>query len=188
MDRVGLAVGKLQAAKIGMEQIVAKGVRRATCSVRGKSILMALGLSVLLVCLILNIILLSILNPSKVLVHVQTYGLRGPPSRPLHSFWTERLAVVVPVHQGDIHKALRSLEKWPVSCSSITRGNVDLVLYKAEAEDSSSKAVVQFLEETVGRCFANTKIVYGALTEQVGTLVVCFFFCLVGHVGVLNLD
>lgn len=79
----------------------------------------------------------------------------------------KRLAVVVPTHKGDFAKALASLAKWPTRCSPITRAHVDLILYKAEAQDEASTAALSVLEDTAGRCFADTKMVYGSLTEEV---------------------
>lgn len=87
----------------------------------------------------------------------------------------KRLAVVVPTHMGDFAKALASLAKWPTRCSSITRTHVDLILYKAEAPDPASTAALSVLEDTAGRCFANTKIIFGALTDQVRLL--ALFVC-----------
>lgn len=80
---------------------------------------------------------------------------------------TQRLAVVVPAHAGDLYRALASLSRWPSTCSPVTQAQVDLVLYKAETEDDLSYGALRLLENTAGRCFANTKIVYGALTKEV---------------------
>lgn len=49
----------------------------------------------------------------------------------------------------------------------MTRAHVDLVLYKAEAEDELSFGALRLLENTAGICFANTKIVHGSLTKEV---------------------
>lgn len=83
----------------------------------------------------------------------------------------ERLAVVVPVHEGDISRALSSLERWPSACSSITLSNVDLVLYKAEAPDGTSGSILSALRRAAGGCFAHTKVVYGDLGDEVSVYV-----------------
>lgn len=86
-----------------------------------------------------------------------------------------RMAVVVPTHAGDFNEALDSLQKWPTVCSPITKASVDLVLYKAEAEDGgkSAEIALPILEATAGKCFANTKIVFGALSKEVRTACQC---------------
>lgn len=84
-----------------------------------------------------------------------------------------RLAVVVPTHAGDLPETLKSLERWPTKCSSETKQYVDLVIYKAEGpDDATEKEALPRFRETAGSCFANTKIVYGDLSKEVG-LCVC---------------
>lgn len=80
-----------------------------------------------------------------------------------------RLAVVVPTHAGDLPETLKSLEKWPsTECSLETLHYVDLVIYKAEGpDDATEKEALPLFRETAGRCFANTKIVYGDLSKEV---------------------
>lgn len=89
---------------------------------------------------------------------------------------SRRLAVVVPAHAGDLYRALASLSKWPSACSPVTQANVDLVLYKAETEDELSYGALRLLQVTAGRCFAKTKIVYGALTKEVRNTLWCLGF------------
>lgn len=80
----------------------------------------------------------------------------------------QRLGVVVPAHKGDLPRAVSSLERWPVNCSPITKQNVDLVLYYAESDaDEAAAAAVPAIAESAGRCFANTRIVYANLDEEV---------------------
>lgn len=79
-----------------------------------------------------------------------------------------RLAVVVPAWRGDVDRALAAVARWPTACSAVTLSSVELVLYMAEAEEESSAAVLlPALERTAGRCFAQTKVVYAHLREQV---------------------
>lgn len=80
-----------------------------------------------------------------------------------------RLAVVVPAHGGDLRRALASLARWPKACSPVTLRHVELVLYYAGAEDDSgwSDDVLPELEQTGGRCFARTSVVFGNLTDEV---------------------
>lgn len=78
-----------------------------------------------------------------------------------------RLATVVPVHEGDVAQALASLAQWPNVCSPTTLAKMDLVLYKAEQPGKSSARIQAVVEETAGRCFANTKVVHGNLLPEV---------------------
>lgn len=80
-----------------------------------------------------------------------------------------RLAVVVPAHSGDLRRALASLARWPKACSRVTLQHVELVLYYAGTEDDSgwSDNVMPELEQTGGRCFARTSVVFGNLTDEV---------------------
>lgn len=85
-----------------------------------------------------------------------------------HSESAQRLGVIVPAHKGDLSRAVSSLERWPANCSPVTLENVDLVLYYAESvADEDAAAAVPTIAESAGRCFANTKIVYANLNEEV---------------------
>lgn len=77
-----------------------------------------------------------------------------------------RLAVVVPCYDGDLRRALSSMERWPRNCSPVTLYS-DLLLYKAEGDEESAKKILPILQQTAGQCFANTTIVYGHLAEEV---------------------
>lgn len=77
------------------------------------------------------------------------------------------MAVVVPVWEGDLDRALDSVSRWPSTCSEVTQNNVDLILYKAEGDEESSGTILPVLERTAGRCFSKTKIVYAHLAEEV---------------------
>lgn len=83
----------------------------------------------------------------------------------------ERLAVVVPCYEGDLERALASVARWPQACSPVTLSSVDLILYKAEGDEESAKTILPALEQTAGRCFADTKIVYGHLRDEVSSVV-----------------
>lgn len=82
---------------------------------------------------------------------------------------TQHLAVVVPAYQGDLDRAVASLERWPTNCSPLTVENVDLVLYYAEGEEDRSVVEVAAGEiaSTAGRCFANLRVVYAHLEKEV---------------------
>lgn len=79
----------------------------------------------------------------------------------------KRLAVIVPAHAGDLSRAIKSLEHWPKLCSSVTLEHADLVLYYAEGPDESTANAIPTLQETGGRCFANTRVIYAKLNEEV---------------------
>lgn len=78
-----------------------------------------------------------------------------------------RLAVVVPAWRGDVDRVLEAVARWPTVCSAVTLSKVELVLYKAEGEEESSAVLLPALENTAGRCFAKTKVVYAHLREEV---------------------
>lgn len=79
----------------------------------------------------------------------------------------EKLAVVVPSHNGDLQKALDSLARWPVTCHASTLQHADLVLYYAGGEEDGVAASIPDLEQTGGRCFASTRLVLADLTKEV---------------------
>lgn len=85
-----------------------------------------------------------------------------------------RLAVVVPVYEGDLDKSLKSMALWPKVCHEETLSKVDLVLYKAEREDEGTReSLPRALEETAGECFAETKVVYANLKDEVRRMSLC---------------
>lgn len=81
----------------------------------------------------------------------------------------KHLAVVVPAYRGDLDRAVASLERWPTNCSPLTVQSVDLVLYYAEGEEDRSavEEAAGAIAATAGRCFANLRIVYAHLEEEV---------------------
>lgn len=81
----------------------------------------------------------------------------------------QHLAVIVPVYRGDLSRAVSSLGRWPSTCSPLTESNADLVLYYAEGEEDAPTvtAAVEIISETAGSCFANTRLVYAHLSEEV---------------------
>lgn len=83
----------------------------------------------------------------------------------------QRLAVVVPAHGGDLRHVLTSVSRWPTLCSQVTLRHVELVLYYSGAADdpdwSGAGDVLSELEQTGGRCFARTNVLFGNLTEKV---------------------
>ena len=81
---------------------------------------------------------------------------------------SQRLAVIVPAHAGDLSRAVSALDRWPQACSPVTQQNVDLVLYYAEGEDDSGPSeALEGIAAGAGRCFESTKLVYANLNEEV---------------------
>lgn len=81
---------------------------------------------------------------------------------------SQRLAVVVPAHEGDLPRAVSALDRWPSTCSSVTQENVDLVLYYAEGKEDPEPAIaVDAISSGAGRCFSNTKLVYANMDPEV---------------------
>ena len=80
----------------------------------------------------------------------------------------QRLGVIVPAHRGDLDRAVSSLGRWPAKCSPVTQKNVDIVLYYAEGEeDTAAAAAMPKIVDSAGRCFADTRLVYANLSEEV---------------------
>ena len=79
----------------------------------------------------------------------------------------QRLGVVVPAYDGDLARAVSSLERWPAKCSPLTLKNADLVLYYAEEASSATESALDNISSTAGRCFSRTRIVYAHLSEEV---------------------
>lgn len=75
------------------------------------------------------------------------------------------LAVVVPMHGGDVARAMESMKKWPATCSSDTLRAVDLILYHAEYVEEND--LLAWLPFEASRCFRRTKVVNANLTEEV---------------------
>lgn len=86
----------------------------------------------------------------------------------------QKLAVVVPAYQGDLDRAVASLERWPTNCSPLTVENVDLVLYYAEGETDRSavEEAAGTIAATAGRCFGDLRIVYANLEDEVRSVLI----------------
>ena len=95
-------------------------------------------------------------------------GAVDPPELPPGDLG-HHLAVIVPVYRGDLSRAVSSLERWPSTCSPLTERNADLVLYYAEGEEDAPAvtAAVETISKTAGSCFANTRLLYAHLSEEV---------------------
>ncbi|CAM9264062.1 unnamed protein product [Choristocarpus tenellus] len=76
------------------------------------------------------------------------------------------MAVVVPAHEGDLDLALGSILQWPSKCSNLRRRNMDLIVYYAGREDSTSSRALDELKRSSVSCFKSTKIIYARLTEE----------------------
>lgn len=76
------------------------------------------------------------------------------------------LAVVVPIHDGDAARAMTAMSKWPTTCYSNTLTNMDLIIYKAEAVESTTDQLSQVPREASG-CFRGTKVITGNLIPEV---------------------
>lgn len=84
---------------------------------------------------------------------------------------SQRLAVVVPVYR-DFDRAVSFLERWPsANCPPATEHNVDLVLYYARGEDTSTAVTAAVGAENIvqraGRCFSKTRTVHAHVNEEV---------------------
>lgn len=90
-------------------------------------------------------------------------------AEPPQEYLGQHLGVIVPVYEGDLSRAVSSLERWPSTCSPLTKKNADLVLYYAEGEEDSPAvtAAVETMRYTAGRCFAETRLVYAQLSDEV---------------------
>lgn len=77
-----------------------------------------------------------------------------------------KLAVVVPIHEGDSDRAMAALSKWPTTCYSNTLMGMDLIIYKAEAITSASRPTM--VPDRASLCFRNTKVVSANLQPEVG--------------------
>lgn len=90
----------------------------------------------------------------------------------VHGSSSGRLAVVVPIQQGDLSRAVGSLQRWPWTCSPVTQHSVDLVVYYAHmADEADGDAAVtqatQTIAETAGHCFSTTRVVHAHLDGEV---------------------
>lgn len=112
--------------------------------------------------------LVSVLGANPLPVHQDLSDLQtASPRANSPAVPPKRLAVVVPAHAGDLSRAIKSLEHWPKLCSSETLEHADLVLYYAEGPNETTANVIPTLQESGGRCFANTRVVYANLDEEV---------------------
>lgn len=80
--------------------------------------------------------------------------------------WNRKLAIVVPVHQGDKHRAVESLQKWPSKCHTLTMQNVDLVLYQAESATNEAD-LLALVADGPAKCFREVSVVSGNLLPEV---------------------
>lgn len=82
---------------------------------------------------------------------------------------TKLLAVVVPTHAGDLEDAVVALSKWPNICSAITRHRMQLVLYYSGGKEDKawSEGIIDAVEQTGGRCFQRTRVVFAQLDDEV---------------------
>lgn len=81
--------------------------------------------------------------------------------------WTDRkLAIVVPIHEGDKGRALKSLQKWPSKCHPLTVQNVDLILYKAESVTNEAELLAPVVKGPA-KCFRLTSVVSANLLPEV---------------------
>lgn len=96
----------------------------------------------------------------------------------VHGSSSGRLAVVVPTQQGDLSRAVGSLQRWPWTCSPETQRSVDLVVYYGQmADEADGDAAVtqatQTIAETAGLCFSTTRVVYAHLDAEVRREIGC---------------
>ena len=82
-----------------------------------------------------------------------------------HSF-DSRLAVVIPIHDGDKAQAIAAISGWPSTCYATTLAAVDLVIYKAEAR-RNEEDLLSGVPTEASACFRKVRIIYGDLTPEV---------------------
>lgn len=76
------------------------------------------------------------------------------------------LAVVVPIHSGDITRAFVALGRWPTTCYHNTLANVDLIVYHADYPREAE--LLPLVPERASRCFRSTRIINANLSPEVG--------------------
>lgn len=79
-----------------------------------------------------------------------------------------KLAVVVPVYDGDVDGAFDAMKRWPTTCSVKLR-HTDLVLYYAD--EINANALLRRLPKEASKCFRRTKVVNSHLTEEVRCMI-----------------
>ncbi|CAB1119168.1 unnamed protein product [Ectocarpus sp. CCAP 1310/34] len=79
-----------------------------------------------------------------------------------------KLAVIVPIHEGDSDRAMEALTKWPTTCYSNTLLGMDLIIYKAETISSASLPTA--VPDRASLCFRNTKIVSANLRPEISNI------------------
>lgn len=93
--------------------------------------------------------------------------------RPYHFAQPKRLGVVLPATSNNLQQVIESIRRWPIptECSTSTSQHADLVLYYAEHTNTDDTAYILpylfFIEQSAGRCFANTRIVFANLSNEV---------------------
>lgn len=134
------------------------------------------SLSMACVCssLVFNFYLLLSLHPALKPSRTLVRSLRGKDGHGTSSAEDgvgapmKRLAVVVPMHSGDLSETLKALDHWPTECTADTVAHVDLLIYKAEPKDEDSeKVTLPLVRDKAGKCFASTRMVYAELTKEV---------------------
>lgn len=77
-----------------------------------------------------------------------------------------KMAIIVPVHQGDKDRAMESLRQWPLKCHALTVQNVDLVIYQAENKTTEADLIAR-VTDGPSRCFRMASVVSGNLLPEV---------------------
>lgn len=76
-----------------------------------------------------------------------------------------KLAVVVPMYDGDVDESLDAMRLWPTNCSPLNVRYTDLVIYSAEAVNEH--ALLRGVSKEASVCFRHTKVVHAGLTAEV---------------------
>lgn len=82
-----------------------------------------------------------------------------------------KLAVVVPMYDGDVDESFDAMRLWPTNCSPLNVRYTDLVIYYAEAV--SEHALLRRVPKAASMCFRHTKVVNAGLTAEV-----CLLCCI----------
>ncbi|CAM9769234.1 unnamed protein product [Ectocarpus sp. 6 AP-2014] len=75
-----------------------------------------------------------------------------------------KLAVVVPMYDGDVDESFDAMRLWPTNCSPLNVRYTDLVIYSAEPVNEH--ALLSKVPTAASMCFRRTKVVSAGLTAE----------------------
>lgn len=89
-----------------------------------------------------------------------------------------KMAVIVPIHDGDKFRAMDAISRWPHKCQRNIVEHMDLIIYKAEPPQPGPDGDAFLLSKVpheASACFRSTKIVSANLLPEVGPATLAFF-------------